>query len=66
MTDEKPDAIFGDPDEWTYDDGYEAGRQDALAQAAAEKTDLTLAGAILIALIGGALGMIFGIAITAN
>ena len=60
MTDEKSDADFDDPDDWTYGEGYEAGREDALAQADQEKTDMTLAAAVLIALIAGALGFIFG------
>ncbi len=59
-TNEKPDAQFSDVDDWSYDDGYTAGREDTLALMSQEKTDLTLAGAILIALISGALGFIFG------
>ena len=63
MIDEKPDAEFDDPDDWTYDDGYEAGSQDALDGMRQDKTDMTLAAAILIALIAGALGFIFGMVI---
>ncbi len=63
MTDEKPDAQFNDPDDWTYEDGYEAGRQDERDNISQEKTDLTLAGAFLIALIFTALGFIFGMAV---
>lgn len=59
-TDEKPDAEFNDPDDWTYEDGYEAGSEDALAGERQARTDLTLAGAILIALIFSGLGFVFG------
>ncbi len=55
-----PDAKFRDPDDWTYEDGYEAGQEDLQNAMRQEKTDLTLAGAILIALIAGGLGFIFG------
>ena len=62
-TDEKPDAEFPGTEDWTYEDGYEAGSEDALAGARQDKTDMTLAAAILIALIAGALGFIFGMVI---
>ncbi len=56
MNEPKPDADF---DSLTWDDGYNAG----YAKGRQDGTDLTLAGAILIALIFTGLGFIFGMAV---
>jgi len=60
MTDQKPDAEFSDLDDDEYGKGYRRGYDEGQNIAEQQKTDLTLAGAILIALIFGALGFIFG------
>jgi len=64
MAEQKPDADFESVKAYntTWDDGYTAG----FDEGRQERTDLTLAGAILIALIAGALGFVFGMAVAAG
>lgn len=54
----------------TWNDGYEAGydqgRADAEREADKQKTDLTLAGLIIMAIIAGAVGFGIGIAVGAT
>lgn len=46
-----------------YDRGFEAGYAEAAREAAREKTDLTLAGIAIVALIAGSVGFAIGMAV---